>query len=77
VLWIRRKAKKKSLIGSIGLNLAASQSAQARSRLLLPEALQVLRHLARKREVLGVEALYLLNARSGILGEIEDVDLAV
>jgi hypothetical protein len=46
-------------------------------RLLLPKTLQVLRHLARKREVLGVEAFDLLDARPGILGEIEDVDLAV
>ena len=46
-------------------------------RLLLPKALQVLRHLARERQVLGIEALDLLNARAGILGEIEDVDLAV
>ena len=46
-------------------------------RLLLPKALQVLRHLAGEREVLGVKALNLLNARPGILGEVEDVDLAV
>jgi hypothetical protein len=47
------------------------------SGLLLPKALEVLRHLARKLEVLGIKALDLLNARPGILGEIENVDLAM
>ena len=44
---------------------------------LLSKALEVLRHLTREREVLGIKALNLLNARPCILGEIKDVDLAV
>ena len=47
------------------------------TRLLLPKTLQILRHLARERQVLGIEAFNLLNARASILGEVEDVDLAV
>ena len=45
--------------------------------LLLPKALQVLRHLAGERQVFGIKAFDLFNARAGILGEVEDVDLAV
>ena len=30
-----------------------------------------------ERQVLGIEAFNLLNAGSGVLGEVEDVDLAV
>ena len=46
-------------------------------RLLLPKALQILRHLTRERQVLGVEAFNLFHACSGIRGEVEDVHLAV
>src|SRR5271168_141610 len=45
--------------------------------LLLPKTLQVLGHLTRERQVLGIEALNLLNAGAGVFGKVEDVDLAV
>ena len=63
---------------STGFKPAASQSSQVCAlRLLLPKALQVLRHLTRQRQVLGIEAFDLLDARASVLGEVEDVDLAV
>jgi hypothetical protein len=50
---------------------------QSALRLSLPKTLQVLRQLRRERQVACVEAFDLLNAGAGILGEVEDVDLAL
>jgi hypothetical protein len=41
------------------------------------KTLQVLRHFLRQWEVPRIEALNLLNARSGVLGEIENIDLSL
>ena len=63
---------------STGFKPAASQSSQVCAlRLLLSKALQILRHFPRERQVLGIEAFDLLDAGASILGEVEDIDLAV
>jgi hypothetical protein len=62
---------------SCALRVTLGSARRTDRQLPLPKALQVLRHLAREWQVLGVEPLYLLNARAGILGEVEDVDLAL
>ena len=45
--------------------------------LLASEALEVLCEFSRQRQVARIETLDLIDARSRVLGEIEDVDLAV
>jgi len=40
-------------------------------------ALKVPCHLSAQRKVSSVEAFDLLNARAGVLGEVEDVNLSV
>lgn len=46
------------------------------SSCLLPEAVEVLRHRSRQRQVAGVEPLNLLDAGPGVLRWVEDVRLS-
>jgi hypothetical protein len=65
---------------TVGVLTRASLPCNIRSQrrsLLLPKTLQIFRHLTRERQVLGIEALNLLDAGSGILSKVENVDLAV
>ena len=47
------------------------------AKALFPKTLQVLRELRRERQVACIEAFDLIDAGAGILGEIEDVHLAL
>ena len=54
----------------IGLGLDLGQ-------LPFSKALQVLGHLARQRQMPGIEALDLVDAGAGVFGKVEDVDLSM
>ena len=43
----------------------------------LPKALQVLCHLFRQRQILGVKPFDLIDGRPSVLGKVEDVHFAV
>ncbi len=58
-------------------NLNVIRSQILTRHLLLPKALQILRHLSRQRQVPGIEPFDLFDACAGILGKVEDVDLAM